>query len=237
MPKKHETEDRNPSLCLLIYSSILYLPPPFLSLPSSFQQPLHTKKKTILPFLLLFTKFLFSFLSLCELAFSSFLFSRALWAARRFDKISLRLLRGESGQFWQSDRKNWWASAHANVSEWNRRGVWKQLFSFFWSLGVRIIKCGRIINITVKLFFHVDLEKDRNRATGGKKIKSSFRRFHSFARRQGSEGESAEKKRLLRLVNLKTYIVVSCWPAGVQLHVELSLFPGQLVILGLLLPR
>lgn len=39
----------------------------------------------------------------------------------------------------------------------------------------------------------------------------------------------------LRVENLKTYIVVSCRPAGVELHVKLSFFPGELVVFGLLL--
>lgn len=33
-----------------------------------------------------------------------------------------------------------------------------------------------------------------------------------------------------------SYVVVSGRPGGVELHVKLSLLPGQLVVLGLLLP-
>lgn len=140
MPKKHETEDRNPSLCLLIYSSILHLSPPpphppLLCPPVSNSHCRLKKKKKKLSIPLFFCclhfKFLFSFLSLCELPFSSSLFSCALWACRRFDKISLRLLQGESGQFWQSDPKDWWASAHTNVSEPNRKEGLKTFLSFF----------------------------------------------------------------------------------------------------------
>lgn len=46
--------------------------------------------------------------------------------------------------------------------------------------------------------------------------------------------EEEEKK--MRSKKINTNVVVSGRPGGVELHVELSLFPGQLVVLGLFLP-
>lgn len=69
--------------------------------------------------------------------------------------------------------------------------------------------------------------------------------IHSFTARRGNKvgrGEETEREREKNNNNKNnkkpstTYIVVPSRPGWVELHVELSLFSGQLIVLGLLLP-
>lgn len=57
-----------------------------------------------------------------------------------------------------------------------------------------------------------------------------------FFQRSSKETSVSQSERRAESKGEVSYVVVSGRPGGVELHVQLSLFPGQLVVLGLFLP-
>lgn len=196
---------------LFIYSFFICLFSPS-SLPSGLLQPLQARVESSLRLFSDLSSFSVIFFFPLTLSFSS-----VLWASRHVltsfwfgRQTSLRLFGEESGELHQPK---------------NGIKMWRELVRL--SVGAP----SRVRRHLPDLHVYVTARRSHKLNTYVYK-KMEIRALIPVV----SPNESGGENRLLKLVNLKTYIVVSCWPARIQLHVKLSLFPGQLIILGLLLP-